>query len=169
MRLGAVSAMERAEAGGRDATCRPTRWGPPGGPARNAKLNGAYLIKSVAYRANFESADVSDALFDRAVLVEANSRTPSYSASSLPRSDLKDAIIEGADFTNSLVDKTQQITLCRYASGTNPVTGVDTRKSLGCGSKRRYAASVPSNPEGPQVAEDEEEAFRATMPVFYRL
>jgi hypothetical protein len=133
---------------------------------RGAKLNGAYLIKAVLPKANFEGADVSDALFDRAVIVEANFKNAILERVVFTRSDLRDAQIEGADFTNSMIDRTQQIALCRYASGTNPVTGADTRRSLGCGSKRRYAASVPSNPDGPQVAEDEKEAFRATMPQY---
>ena len=47
------------------------------------------------------------------------------------RSDLGGADIAGTDFSNALLDRTQQIALCRYADGTNSVTGVDTRKSLG--------------------------------------
>lgn len=86
----------------------------------------------------------------------------------LTRSDLAGAQIEGADFTNALVDKTQQMALCRYAAGTNPVTGADTRKSLGCGSRRAFRASVPSNPEGPQVSEEEQAAFRATINSQYK-
>ena len=39
---------------------------------RGANLTGAYLMKAVAYAADFEGANLSDALMDRAVLVNAN-------------------------------------------------------------------------------------------------
>jgi RES domain-containing protein len=35
----------------------------------------------------------------------------------LTRSDLSRADIYGADFTNALVDKTQQMAMCKYADG----------------------------------------------------
>lgn len=133
---------------------------------KNSKLVGAYFIKAVVARANFENADLSDVLMDRAVINEANLKNTILQRAVLTRSDLGNAIVDGADFTNALLDKTQQMALCKYADGINPVTGVSTRKSLACGSRRAFRASTPSNPDGPQVTESEKDAFRASMPAY---
>lgn len=42
------------------------------------------------------------------------------------------ADISGADFSDMLLDRFLQTTLCKKASGTNPKTGADTRESLMC-------------------------------------
>ncbi len=36
----------------------------------------------------------------------------------------------------------------------------------GCGSRRRFRESSPSNPEGPQVADDDKKAFIKSMPIY---
>jgi hypothetical protein len=131
-----------------------------------AKLQGAYFIKTVLAKANFENADISDMLMDRAVLNEANLKNANLQRTVLTRSDLTGADIEGADFTNALVDRTQQMALCKYASGRNSETGSDTRKSLGCGSRRAFRASQPSSSEGPQVEDSAKDAFKKTMPTY---
>ncbi|KAJ9530804.1 hypothetical protein QJQ45_028702 [Haematococcus lacustris] len=130
----------------------------------NSNLQGAYFMKAVVFRANFENANLSDTLMDRAVINEANLRNANLQRAVLTRSDLGGADIFGADFTNALVDRTQQIALCKTADGVNTVTGVSTRKSLGCGSARRFRASAPSDPDGPQVSLDDKQAFRKTLP-----
>lgn len=74
-------------------------------------------------RANFEGADLSDTLMDRAVVVEANLRNAILQRAVLTRSDLRDADIKGADFTNALVDKAQQMVRGAEGGGGRRVHG----------------------------------------------
>lgn len=113
-----------------------------GAKFNNANLKGAYFIKAVVAQADFTGADVSDVLFDRAVLVEANLTDAVFTRTVFTLSDFRDAVVDGADFTDALLDKPQTQALCKYAKGTNPVTGVSTRKSLGCGGGRRGSPSA---------------------------
>ncbi|XP_038976939.1 thylakoid lumenal protein TL20.3, chloroplastic isoform X2 [Phoenix dactylifera] len=71
-------------------------------------FNGAYLEKAVAYKANFSGADLSDTLMDRMVLNEANLTNAVLVRSVLTRSDLGGAIIEGADFSDAVLDLLQK-------------------------------------------------------------
>ena len=47
-------------------------------------------------------------------------------------SSFRGATVTDADFSDALIDRVDQRSLCRDAEGTNPITGVDTRLSLGC-------------------------------------
>lgn len=43
-----------------------------------------------------------------------------------------DSNIEGADFTDSLIDRTTNLKLCKIAKGVNAKSGVSTSESLMC-------------------------------------
>ncbi|KAE8055974.1 hypothetical protein FH972_012777 [Carpinus fangiana] len=71
-------------------------------------FNGAYLEKAVAYKANFSGADLSDTLMDRMVLNEANLTNAVLARTVLTRSDLGGALIDGADFSDAVLDLPQK-------------------------------------------------------------
>jgi uncharacterized protein YjbI with pentapeptide repeats len=84
---------------------------------KNANLHGVDFSDGIAYVSSFVGADLTDAVLTSAMLLKSNFR---------------DAKITGADFSLAMLDRTQVLQLCKTASGTNPVTAINTRESLGC-------------------------------------
>ena len=82
-----------------------------------ANLHGANLSNGITYLTNLTDADLSEAILTSAMML---------------KSIFRNATVTGADFSDAVLDRTQVVQLCKTASGTNPVTGVDTRESLGC-------------------------------------
>ena len=84
---------------------------------QGANLRAADLEDAVAFASRFDQADLTDAVLRNAMLMN---------------SKFTGAVIEGADFTDAVLDLPQQKALCGRATGTNARTGVATRDSLNC-------------------------------------
>ena len=98
-----------------------------------ADLSGAIFTQAAFPESDFSGADLTDALLDRVDLHDAVFTGAVLRNVIASGSDFSGATVRDADFSDALLDRSDQIALCREAEGTNPTTGVDTRLSLGCG------------------------------------
>lgn len=98
-----------------------------------ADLHGAILTQGAFPEADFSGADLSDVLMDKVDFHGADFRGALLRGVIASGSSFQGALVTNADFSDALLDRDDLRSLCRDASGSHPVTGVDTRASLGCG------------------------------------
>ena len=82
-----------------------------------ADLRGANLTDVVAFASRFDGANLEGAVLENGLFMQ---------------SSFQDALVTDADFTDAVLDKTQQTELCRRAKGRNGITGRRTQSSLNC-------------------------------------
>lgn len=102
-----------------------------------SKVNFQEAIFSKGYLrdSNFEGADFSNAIVDRASFKGSSLRGTIFKNAVLTGTSFAGADVENADFTESAIGNFDLKNLCKNPTlkGENPVTGEDTRLSVGCG------------------------------------
>ena len=83
---------------------------------------------------NFDGADFSNAIVDRANFQGSSLRGTIFNNAVLTGTTFDDADLENSDFTEAAIGTFDLRNLCKNPTlkGENPVTGADTRLSVGC-------------------------------------
>lgn len=98
----------------------------------NSDLRGASLFAAHLEGANFENADLSNSTLDTARFIKANLKNAIFEGAFAFNARFDGANIEGADFTDVFLRDDAHEVLCELATGTNSVTGRNTRDTLYC-------------------------------------
>lgn len=95
-------------------------------------LRGVSFFGANLEDANLEGANLSNATLDTARLSGANLTNAILEGAFAFNAKFNGATIVGADFTDIEIRRDALNLLCQSAQGTNPVTGRNTRDTLGC-------------------------------------
>lgn len=98
----------------------------------NADLSQTILTKGSFYKAHMPGVNLTESFADRVVFDGADLTNAIVVDAIMTSTSFNDAIIAGADFSGTILDRYQIVQMCKHAEGVNPVTGVATRDSLGC-------------------------------------
>ncbi|EDX86126.1 Pentapeptide repeat protein [Synechococcus sp. PCC 7335] len=98
----------------------------------HTNLERVRLFTTRLNRANLEGANLTGATLDGASLVGANLKDAVLEGAYAINIDFRGIDIEGADFTDVLLDPKDNDKLCEIATGTNPTTGRKTKETLYC-------------------------------------
>lgn len=101
----------------------------------NTNFQDAFFSKGYLHDSNFNEADFSNAIVDRASFEGSTLRGAIFKNTVLTGTSFENADVENADFTEAALGNFDLKNLCKNPTlkGENPLTGVDTRFSVGCG------------------------------------
>ena len=99
-----------------------------------SKLVEAQMSKAYAIDAKFENVDFTNAVLDRVAFDRSDMKGAVFANAVLSDSTFEDADLEGTDFSEVYIGDFAQRKICKNPTlkGENPVTGADSRASLGC-------------------------------------